>query len=358
MDVHQHTSPQSGSFLFDSDQIRTSVHVATMPTVTGEKIVLHLTRQLSEPATLETLGFWGNALLRVERAATEPHGLIIAASLSRTGASMSLLGLVHLLNNPALNIATLEDSIEHQVAGISQTQVNVAAGVTFSNGLQALLKQDPNVVMVSNLHETDTVRIALEAALSGRLILGGLHAADATHGIAHLLSTHTEPFLVASALRLAVGQRFVRRLCPSCRQAYTPDESVRKDLRTLLKASGINSVKILHDLEHSAIQYGLGATPDGSGPHTTERTITRLFRANPEGCPHCRFTGFNGRIGVCEVLVPTEEIKKLIAKEASITTIRNLALQEGMVPLSLDGLVKALRGLTTLEEVLPLALTA
>lgn len=358
LDSEQQAAPQSGSFNFDSDQIKTSIHVATMPTVNGEKIALRLTRQLAEPATLEALGFWGEALKRLEMGVAEPHGLVVAASLQRTGATMSLLGVVHLLNNPALNIATLEDPIEHQVAGVNQTQINSAAGITFNSGLQALLRQDPNVVMVSDLHEADTVHTSVQAALSGRLLLGGVHATDATHGVVHLLNMHVEPFLIATALKLAIGQRFVRRLCASCAQPYTPDEAAKKELRLILKNSGVTTVKALHELELSAIKHGFGietTTPEAS---TTERSVTRLYRANPEGCPHCNFSGFNGRQGICEVLNTSDHLKKLIAANAGTTNIRKLAIKEGMTPLALDGLVRALRGLTTLEEIAPLALVA
>lgn len=358
LETTERNAPQSGSFQFDSDRIRTSIHVATMPTVTGEKIALHLRRHLSEPATLESLGYWGEALTRIETAVAEPHGLIIASSLDRTSVNMSLLGVVHLLNNPALNIATLEDPIEQQLAGISQTQVNTAAGVSFSTGLQALLHQDPNVVMVSDLHEADTVRVAVHAALNGRLIMGGLHATDAAHAAAQLLNMHVEPFLIASSLRLSLGQRFVRRLCVSCRQTYTPDESVRKELRMLLKAGNIKSVKELHELERMAATHGLTSEHE-QHLSTTEKSITRLFRANPEGCPHCQFSGYHGRLGICEVLTASSDaMKQLIAQGGDAAAIRELAIREGMIPLQLDGLVKALRGLTSLEEILPLALSA
>lgn len=358
LDTQQESAPQTGTFSFDSEQITTNIHVATMPTVNGEKVAMRLTRQLSEPATLGALGFWGATLSRLETAIAEPHGLMIAVSLHRTGANMSLLGVVHLLNNPALNIATLEDPIEHQVPGVNQTQINTAAGVTFNAGLQALLHQDPNVVMVSDLHEDDTVQTAIQAALSGRLLIGGIHASDAAHGVVHLLNMHIEPFMVATALRLAIGQRFVRRLCSSCAKPYTPDETAKKELRVLLKSAGVTSVKSLHELEHSAIKHEIGADFAGSDANSTEKTIKRLYRADPEGCPHCNFSGYNGRLGICEVLTSTDQMKKLIASSATTDEVRSLAIEEGMVPLALDGLVKALRGLTTLEEILPLSMVA
>ncbi len=358
LDTSQLHAPQSGTFNFDSDQVKTSIQVATMPTVNGEKVAMRLTRQLSEPATLGALGFWGKTLANLEASIAEPHGLVIAASLHRTGANMSMLGVVHLLNNPSLNIATLEDPIEHQVPGVNQTQVNSAAGVTFNAGLKALLHQDPNVVMVSDLHEDDTVQTAIQAALSGRLLIGGIHASDAAHGVVHLLNMHVEPFMIATALRLAIGQRFVRRLCPSCAEPYTPDEASKNDLRILLKSCGVTNVKMLHELEHSAIQHEISAAIADHDVNTTEKTVNRLYRANHEGCPRCNFSGYNGRLGICEVLKSTDRMKRLVASNSTTDEIRTLASQEGMVPLALDGLVKALRGLTTLEEILPLGMVA
>ena len=248
LDATELHAPQSGTFQFVSKQLDTALTVSTMPTINGEKVAIHLSPQVSEPATLESLGYWGEALARIENAVAEPHGLIIATSPNKTATSLSLLGVVHLLNNPSLNIATLEDPIERHVSGVNQSQVNTGAGVTFSTGLQALLKQDPNVVMVSDIHEQDTVNLALQASLSGHLMLGGLHTNSAAHGVAHLLHMHAEPFLVAAALKLSLGQRFVRRLCPSCRESYKPDEATAKDLKKLLKLCGISSVKQLHDL--------------------------------------------------------------------------------------------------------------
>lgn len=271
---------------------------------------------------------------------------------------MSLLGVVHLLNNPALNIATLEDPIEHHIPGVNQTQINSAAGVTFNTGLQALLHQDPNVVMVSDLHEDGTLHTAVQAALSGRLLIGGIHASDAAHGVVHLLNMHVEPFMIATALRLAIGQRFVRRLCPSCAKPYAPDEATKSNLRMLLKSCDVTDVKILHELEQSAIAHEIGADIATHDANTTEKTVKCLYRANPEGCPHCNFSGYNGRLGICEVIKSSDKMKKLIASNAATDEIRALAMQEGMIPLALDGLVKALRGLTTLEEIVPLGMIA
>lgn len=347
-------APQSGSVEFDSQTISTTLTISTMPTMDGEKLVIHLLPQLSEPATLESLGFWGGALGQIEQIVAEPHGLIVASSPTTTGASMSLLGIVHLLNNPALNIATLEDPITQRVASVNQTEVRSTAGVPFSTYLQALLKQDPDVVMVSALRDSATIAMGLETALSGKLLLGGLHNHSAAQAVAHLTHLSSEPFLLAAALRLSIGQRFVRRLCPNCREMFKPDAEYRKQLKHLLTMSDVKSVRSVHALEKSAVEAGLGKTPDGQilPLATSETRFTHFWRASGHGCEHCHFKGYVGRIGVCEVLPILEPFRKLIADKASASTLQAAALDAGMIPLQLDAFVKALRGLTSVEEIL------
>jgi type II secretory ATPase GspE/PulE/Tfp pilus assembly ATPase PilB-like protein len=354
LDPDETRSPQSGDFAFSSDQYDVSLQLSTMPTISGEKIVIHVSPHLSEPATLESLGFWGRMLQNIEYAVAEPHGLAVVASPNRTGTSLTLIGLVHLLSNPALNIATLEDSIEQRMPGVSQTQIDEVTGVNFSSGLVALLKQDPNVVMVSNMHESETVKVALDASLGGHLLLGGLHTGSAAQAVTQLLHMGSEPFLVATALKIAIGQRFVRRLCPVCREAYKPDANTGKVIKRLLKTSGVNSVKQLHEFELQALSEGIGGS-EANSLGTTAAGITRLWRAKPDGCPRCHFTGFNGRIGVCEVLVNSDAMKKLVASMPTASAIHELAISEGMIPLQCDAFIKCLRGLTSMEEILILA---
>lgn len=349
-------APQSGTVEYDSPSMSTALTVSTMPTMDGEKIVIHLDPHLTEPATLESLGFWGEPLRQIERIAAEPHGLIVASSPTATGASMSLLGIVHLLNNPALNIATLEDPIAQRVANVNQTEVRPGAGVPFNTYLQALLKQDPDVVMVSSLRDADTMATGLNSALSGKLLLGGLHSPGAAQAAAHLVHLVREPFLLAAALRLCVGQRFIRRLCPSCRQMFKPDQAYREQLKTLLKSSGVKSVRAVHELEKAAAKEGLGKTPDGQALPlaTSETRFAHFWRASDHGCEHCHFKGYVGRVGVCEVLPITEPLRKLITDGAEARAMQTAALDAGMMPLQLDAFLKALRGLTSVEEILPL----
>lgn len=345
--------PQSGEFIFSSNDTDINVQLATMPTIMGEKIALHLNPRLSEPANLEALGYWGSMLRRIEYAVAEPHGLVIATSPQRIGTSMSLIGIVQLLNNPALNIVTLEDPIEHRVAGITQSQIDSANGISFSNGLEAVLKQDPNVIMISDMHQAETLQKALDVSMRGRLILGGLHVNSAAQAIAHLLHMGGEPYLVSSALKVVMAQRFIRRLCPECRDEYRPSKDEIAKIKRLLKLAGITA-KHLHELEKSAAEAAIG--DDENLPlSSNESTVLRLWRAKPEGCPHCKFSGYRGRVGACEVIENSDNLKKTIAKNPSTAQIQTAALADGMLPLQLDGLIKALRGITSLDEVLLLA---
>lgn len=349
LDTENMTTPQDGSFS-TNEKLPATFHVATLPTINGEKIAIHIVPQLSEPATLASLGYWGSGLETLEQTIASPHGLILSASPNHTGTSLSMLAMIHLLNDPVLNIATIEDPISYKITGINQTQLNTAAGITFSAGLKAALKQDPNVIMVSDMHDQAVTMAAVDAALGGHLILGGMHTLSASSTIAHVLHMHVEPFLVASALRLVAAQHFVHKLCEHCRVAYTPDETTRKQLKHLLPQTGLKSVGKLHELEQAAIAAHLGGE---TTPGTSTSAITQLWRKSTTGCAQCNFNGFKGQLGICEVLPVSPAIQKHIADDHS-EKIQKQALAEGMVSLALDGLVKALRGLTTLEEVLPL----
>lgn len=351
LNVKEYRRPQYGSFRFKSSQYDVSLYVATMPTIDGEKLSIHLNPDLSDAATLENLGYWGDTLQTIVGAVAEPHGLILVASPDRTGASLTLLGIAHLLNDPSINIVSLENPIGHRIPGISQTELDVASGVDFSTALQAVLKQDVNVVVVTDIHDTRTADVALDAAIGGHLLLGGLYVNDAAYAVSHLARMRGEPYIVASALKIALGQSFVRRLCLNCRETYSPDETEIKAIKRLLKSHGISTFKRIHELDIAAAKAGLGGT---NSVDTTPTSIGRLRRVHDGGCPECNFSGFTGRIGANEVLGNSEKMEKLIARNASSAVLQKLAVEEGMVPLQIDGLIKALRGLTTLEMIMGL----
>lgn len=350
LDTEAHL-PQQASIEYDSDYGPTLLDIATMPTVSGEKIVIHLKPQLSTAATLEDLGYWGDSLRELQHAIAEPHGLVLAASLNKTSLSVSLLSMVHALNNPAFNIATLESQVTHRIPGVTQTELQ--SGTSFTQYLQAVLKQDPNVVMIGSLQEPAAVKLGVQAALDGRLLLGGLPAGSATLAIKHLTQLHTESFMVAAALKASTSQRFVRRLCTYCRHSYLPGPTERGKLSKLLTKSGIRTVKQLHELEIAARASGLG-TDAHHHPEplaSTEKRIARLYKPNKHGCSQCHFTGYFGRQGVSETVILNDRLREAIANDMPSGRFRHLAIHEGMVPLALDGFVKALRGLTSTEEI-------
>jgi type IV pilus assembly protein PilB len=351
------TTPQQGNGEFASEQGKAQLGVTTMPTVDGEKVVIHLELPLGEPATLETLGYWGDGLRKLEQTIAQPHGLVLAASPDKTAASLSLLGMVHLLNNPALDVVTLEDSPSQRLAGISQTEVKPSHG-SFNDYLQASLKQDPNVVMLSSLHDPAAIATALQASLSGHLLLGGVHTTSSARAVGHLLHAYREPFLLAAAMRASVSLRFVRKLCPECRQTYQPDRAQQEQIKHVLKMSGVHSTKLIHELERRAALEGLGnhAHKEATPLSSSEHRIRYLWHAHPEGCKACRFTGYQGRQGICEAMTISDTLRKKIAASASNSELHHQAIEEGMVPLALDGFIKVLRGLTSLSEVMPLAL--
>lgn len=348
----QTRTPQNASFDFKAKEFDVTVNIATMPVIGGEKVTLHMNPHFSEPATLASLGYWGKALTSIEQAVAEPHGLVVVASPDRTATSMSLLGIVHLLNSPALNVATIEDSIERQLPGVNRTQIDSDAGLNYHIGLQALLNQDPNVIMVSELRDPPTAELALRASLNGQLILGGVHADSAALGITHLLHMGVPPYLLAATLKIGTARRSVRRLCPACRQSYRPEEPELKSISHTLQTTGFGSIGTLHTLEQEAVAAGVGSTTPFS---TTTNGITRLWHASPNGCSHCHYRGYTGFLGVYETLVNSDHLKNLLASSPTTATIQKLAVTEGMVPLQLDAVIKALRGLTTIEEVNRLA---
>jgi type II secretory ATPase GspE/PulE/Tfp pilus assembly ATPase PilB-like protein len=346
---------QQGSAGLTSAQGNAHLRVATMPTTGGEKIVVSIQRELGEPASLATLGYWGDSLRRLEQTIAEPHGLVLSASPDVTAASLSSLGMVHLLNNPSLDVITLEELPSSRIPGISQTEVKPAHG-SFDDYLKAALQQDPNMVMLSRLNEPGVIATALEAALSGRLLLGGVHSSSAVKAVAQLRQAYREPFMLAAALRAAVALRFVRKLCPDCRESYQPDAAEQARVKHLLRVCGVHSTNLLHELEQRAVRSGLGDHGGASGTplSSSAQRVHNLWRASAEGCPSCRFSGYRGRTGVMEVMTISDDLRQKIAAGDLTQSLYHQALGEGMVPLPLDGFIKVLRGLTSFRQVYPL----
>jgi type II secretory ATPase GspE/PulE/Tfp pilus assembly ATPase PilB-like protein len=258
--------------------------------------------------------------------------------------------LLQLVNVPSIGVATVEDAIEYRVPDASQTLVRPQHGITFYGGLQAALNQDPNVVLVSSLADKKTAELAIHAAIGGHLMIAGMHADNAPTALARLQSTADEQFLFAHAVRIVISQRLVRKLCLHCRESYTP---TREELAGIEKAFGINTPSTkarIHELEQTAAEEGLGGN---IGLHTKASGITTLWRADEEGCEACNHSGYRGSVAVVEVLeIAQGGLQTTLLTPTTANTIRKAALREGFIPMELDGLIKALRGQTTLPELL------
>jgi type IV pilus assembly protein PilB len=264
-----------------------------------------------------------------------------------------------MLNNPGVNISTIEDPVEYRIIGVNQTQVNPVAGMTFASGLRSLLRQDPNIIMVGEIRDGETADLAVQAALTGHLVFSTLHTNNAATCLPRLLDMGVEPFLIASTVRVVIGQRLVRRLCPDCREDYAPDEATLKQLEKHFSLDSAEAFKTLHAQEAEALAAGIGATNPSkinkrstAEPSTTEKSITRLWKAHDGGCDSCNHNGYRGRMGIYEVLANTSEVQGMIVSNATSENLQTKAIEGGMITMQLDGFIKCLRGQTTVEEIL------
>ena len=348
--IDEHRAPQDGRFKVQVGGLVYALRVSTLPIVDGEKVVMRILNESTKAASLEELGFWGTAKETVEHAIVQPHGMILVTGPTGSGKSTTLFSVLSMLNSPTTNISTVEDPVEYRIPGVNQTQVNPVAGMTFTNGLRALLRQDPNVIMVGEIRDKETAELGVQAALTGHLVFSTLHTNNAATCLPRLLDMGIEPFLIASTVRAVVGQRLVRRLCVNCREKFSPTEA---DLKQLTKTFGLDKAEImkrLHDYEVRALEGNIGKTVKDLG--STETKITTLWKAHLDGCTACNHTGYKGRMGIYEVLHNSETIQTLIVSNATSDKIQTAAIEEGMLTMQLDGLVKALRAETTIEEIL------
>jgi len=303
----------------------------------------------NQAVTLQQLGYWGHSLGIIQDAMREPNGMILITGPTGSGKSTSLFSVLTILNKPEVNISTVEDPVEYKIPGVNQTQTNSKAGMTFATGLRALLRQDPNIIMVGEIRDSETADLAVQAALTGHLVLSTLHTNNAATCLPRLLDMNIEPFLIASTVKAVVGQRLVRRLCVFCRESFEPTDAEKAEAVSLFNLTPDQPLSYIHNLAIAAQNDGIGGdTPAG----TTETGITSLWRAHPGGCDECSHTGYKGRIGIYEALGNTIPVQKLIMASATSNQIQDQAINEGMTTMQTDGTVKALRGMTTIAEVL------
>jgi type IV pilus assembly protein PilB len=356
--IDEHRAPQDGRFKVQVNESMYALRVSTLPVVDGEKAVLRILNESSKAANFEELGFWGEAKERLKHAISQPHGMVLVTGPTGSGKSTTLFSVLSMLNTPMVNISTVEDPVEYRIPGVNQTQVNPVAGMTFQNGLRALLRQDPNIIMVGEIRDGETAELGVQAALTGHLVFSTLHTNNAATCLPRFLDMDIEPFLIASTVRVIVGQRLVRRLCGECREHFTPDEA---QLEQLKRAFGLDAKDFhdLHELETQALKSGIGKA-EATGEHatadadlgTTTSTVHRLWNAHDGGCNACNHTGYKGRIGIYEVLRTSTAVQKLIVSNGTSEEMQDTAIREGMLTMQIDGLIKAIRGETTIEEIL------
>jgi type IV pilus assembly protein PilB len=443
--IDEHRVPQDGRFKFSIGAKQVALRVSTLPIMDGEKVVMRILDESTRALTLEELGFEGHALETIGRNLHKPHGMTLVTGPTGSGKSTTLYSVLSMMNTAGVNISTVEDPVEYRVTGVNQTQVNPKAGMTFASGLRALLRQDPNIIMVGEVRDGETADLAVQAALTGHVVLSTLHTNNAATTLPRLLDMGIEPFLIASTVNTVIGQRLVRRLCPVCRQSYVPEgnelTNIKRDFQLDIALKHFNSLK--DGGASTAPEPALAATPAAAAPapapiaqeapkhamvETSDRKKGRVIepthdiettksildkiaadpnilnrsvddakKANlppvpaPEaaaalpgapapapapvpaepapdpahlrpgqfilykpgpGCEACGGVGYQGRMGIYEVLEVSEPIQKMIVGHATADDIQLQAVRGGMLTMQQDGFVKVLMGRTTIEEIL------
>ncbi|MCU0867053.1 MAG: GspE/PulE family protein [Planctomycetes bacterium] len=312
LDISERRKPQDGRFRVRLDTRAVDVRMSTLPTVQGEKVVLRIMDRGAMRITLGNLGIGHQRMQQLHELIHRPDGIILVAGPTGSGKTTTLYAALEEINEPGKNICTVENPVEYNLRGINQVQANQKGGLGFPDALRSLLRQDPDVLMVGEIRDAETATIAVQASLTGHLVLATLHTNDAVSAVTRLINMGIEPYLIGAALRGVISQRLVRCLCPTCRQPIDVSAAVRRRL---------------------------GQLPEG-----------QFYAAR--GCDTCKGTGYSGRIGIYELLVVTDAFADLTSRNPTLGELRKLALQEGLMPLLADGVRKAAEGITTLEEVM------
>ena len=330
--LDEHRLPQDGRFKIETEDYRYSIRVSVLPVFNGEKIVMRLLPETAKAFTLEQLGLRNEALERVQDNLRKPVGMILVTGPTGCGKTTTLYSMMEILNDPGVNISTIEDPVEYRMPRINQTQVNPKIGLTFANGLRSLVRQDPDIIMVGEIRDNETAGLAINSALTGHLVLSTLHTNSASGAIPRLIDMKAEPFLLSSTLNCILAQRLVRKHC-SEKEKYFLKESELKNI-----AKYCNLDKILKILKEEKIV----------SKKASWKNIPFYRPKKTDECPE----GYKGRIGIYEVLPVTETIKEMIVKQATSDEIQEQAQKEGMITMLEDGFVKAAQGITSIEEVL------
>ncbi|HYV33498.1 MAG TPA: GspE/PulE family protein, partial [Candidatus Limnocylindria bacterium] len=316
--------PQDGRFHMEVGKKSVDLRVSILPLIYGEKIVMRILDKSTQAPTLDQLGIRGRALQWVEENIKKTHGIFLITGPTGSGKSTTLYSILTILNTTSVNIITLEDPVEYFIAGINQSQINTDIGLTFASGLRSILRQDPNVVMVGEIRDKETCEIAVHAALTGHLLFSTLHTNNSIGAMPRMIDMGIEPFLLVASVNVVMAQRLVRKICPDCRveaELSKPlEEEIKKNLETIPE------------------DYFEGF----------DKTQLKVYKG--EGCEKCGHTGYVGRYGIFEVLPVVPEIQDLVMSKASAHKIYETTLKMGMITMKQDGIIKALRGETTIDE--------
>lgn len=314
LNIAEKRLPQDGRIELKVGNKDVDIRVSTLPTSFGERVVLRLLDKSSVLITLTELGMPDDRFIPFTEQIKAANGIVLVTGPTGSGKTTTLYAALTSINNTDINIITVEDPVEYRISGIGQVQVNPKINLTFASGLRSIVRQDPDVILIGEIRDTETAEIAIQSALTGHLVFSTLHTNDAASAITRLIDMGIEPFLLASSINAILAQRLVRIICPHCKEAYIPDQDA------LLK---------------------LGITPDG--------TVQQAYKG--KGCAKCHHTGYKGRCGIFELLLMDREMKHLILTTANANAIKELAIKNGMITLRHDGAMKVLQGITTIEEV-------
>lgn len=347
--IDERRIPQDGRFKIKVGGKEYALRVSSMPVADGEKIAMRILDESNQAISLEELGMWGQSLERVKLSLTNPDGMVLVTGPTGSGKSTTLFSALTILNTPDVNISTIEDPVEYKIKGVNQTQTNAKAGMTFASGLRSLLRQDPNIIMVGEIRDSETTSLAIQAALTGHLVFSTLHTNDAATCLPRLLDMGAEPFLIASTVKAVVGQRLVRRLNRKTRIAYEPTQEEQDTIRKIFGLKPEDSFAPIDELVRKTAAMGVG----GDTPISTDANgIKTLWKADETDNGNDSHNGYKGRTGIYEVLLMSPEIQKLVMASATSEDIKNQSVKDGMMTMQTDGLIKALRGETSIEEVL------
>jgi len=335
----EHRAAQDGRFKIDLENNEITLRVSIIPTYDGEKTVMRLLTSTNQELDLESLGYSAKNLDIIRRDILKTNGMLLVTGPTGSGKTTTLYSILKLLNSPEVNISTIEDPIEYRLEGVNQIQVNKKAHLTFANGLRSLLRQDPDIIMIGEIRDKETAGIAVNAALTGHLVLATLHTNDAASTLPRMAEMGVESFLLGATAKMVLAQRLIRTICTKCKKEY---KIKLEQVNELAKKQNFNQ-----DIQQ-IIEYLVKVKPELEGK-IADNTLT-FYKG--EGCATCGNTGYKGRLSIAEVMDVSEEIKKLLLNNASAKDIEDQAIKEGLTTMFLDGLEKVLMGQTTIEEIL------